>query len=311
MQPPDPQVTILLALYNGGATLAEQLASLASQTHANWRLIVSDDGSQDTSLATLARFAADLPAPQVRLMMGPARGSAWNFRHMIGALTDRVDHVAFCDQDDVWLPDKLARAVAALARCPADLPALYCSRTVICDAALTGRRPSRLPSRPPAFRNALVQNIAGGNTIVLNPAAARLARQAHRDAGPVVEHDWWLYQVVTGAGGTVVYDPTPSVLYRQHGGNQIGANDTLGACARRLCMVLAGRFQGWNSINIAALEATIHRLTPENRALLAQFAALRLAPLPRRLLLLAQSGLFRQGRGGQAGLWMATILRRI
>ena len=311
MQTPGPRVTILLALYNGGVALAEQLASLAHQTHANWRLIVSDDGSQDTGLATLARFASGHAAPRVRLMMGPARGSAWNFRHMIGALTDRSGHVAFCDQDDVWLPDKLARAVAALARCPADHPALYCSRTVICDAALSGQRPSRLLRRPPAFRNALVQNIAGGNTIVLNPAAARLARQAHRDAGPVVEHDWWLYQIVTGAGGTVVFDPAPSVLYRQHGGNQIGANDSLRAAARRLHMVLAGRFRGWNSINIRALEATMHHLTPENRALLAQFAALRLAPLPLRLLMLARSGLFRQGLGGQAGLWMAAILGRL
>ena len=197
---------------------------------------------------------------------------------------------------------------------PADIPALYCSRTWITDAHLGNRRLSALFTKPPGFANALVQNIAAGNTILLNRAAAGLARAAAPGAVGIADlpaHDWWLYQLVTGVGGTVVRDPAPTLLYRQHDANQIGANDGWRARMSRIGMLLGGRFSDWNAANITALETLGTHLTPKNRDALARFAALRQRALPGRVWGFARSGLYRQTALGQAALWLAVLLRRI
>lgn len=302
-----PEVTILMALCNGARFLREQLDSIAAQEGVGWRLLAADDGSIDATRAILAAFAADHPGRGIALIEGRRRGPAANFLHLIRAADPDSPFTAFADQDDVWLPGKLARAVAALADVPAGLPALHCGRTVICDARLRPLGLSPPVRLPPSFRNALVQNIAGGNTMVLNRAALRLAQAAAGEAGAVVMHDWWLYQLVSGAGGLVLHDPRPMVLYRQHGGNVIGSNASLAARLRRIRLVAAGVLREWNETNIAALGASAHRLTPENRALLAAFAKAKRAPLRTRLAGLARLGLYRQSRGGRIGYWAAAV----
>ena len=198
-----------------------------------------------------------------------------------------------------------------LAQVPADTPALVGGRSYVCDAELGHRRLSPLPRRPPSFQHALVQNFAGGNTMMLNRAGVDLLRAAAHEAGRIVVHDWWVYQIVAGAGGRVLFDPAPLLLYRQHGGNQIGANSGVEAKIKRLRWMLRGRFRRWNAINLAALRASAHRFTPENRALLEDFAHLQRAGLMERLRLLRRLGLYRQGMAGTLSLWTAAILGRI
>ncbi|HEX9858289.1 MAG TPA: glycosyltransferase family 2 protein [Paracoccaceae bacterium] len=306
-----PKLAILLAVYNGAAHLAEQLDSYAAQDETDWQLWVSDDGSTDGSREIVARFAAARPKDKVKVVEGPRQGSAMNFRHLLKALPPDMPRAAFSDQDDVWLPHKLTRALRALDEVPQEVPAIYCSRTIICDEDLRPRRPSRIFRRPPGFCNALVQNIAAGNTIVFNPAALRLVRAANAEAAEVTLHDWWVYQIVTGAGGQVISDAEPGLLYRQHDGNLVGANNGLRALLVRLAMMLNGRYSVWNSVNIAALSASAHRLTGENRAILHHFARARQSRLPRRLVLLARAGLYRQTPLSQAGFWLAALLGRI
>lgn len=310
-----PVVTVLLGQMNGARFLEAQLASIAAQTRCPVRLIVSDDGSADHGLMLVRAFTARHPEVAVTVLDGPGRGFAQNFLHLIRAACPEAGpapgYVALCDQDDYWLPGRLARAVRLLEAVPAGVPALYGGRTMVCEADLTPRRASTPHTRAPSFRNALVQSIAGGNTMVLNPAAVELARAASLEARTVVSHDWWLYQIVSGVGGRVIYDPRPTVLYRQHGANLVGANNSIRGSAIRLAALMAGRFSRWNRINIAALRASAHRFTPENRATLEDFAALREAPLPARLRLLARSGLYRQTWRGDIALWIATLLRRV
>ncbi|WP_238380917.1 glycosyltransferase [Alkalilacustris brevis] len=301
-------MAILLAVYNGAALLEEQLASYLAQHHADWSLIVSDDGSSDTSRQIVQRFAARAAGRAVRLRAGPRAGFASNFLALLQAAGPDAPFAALSDQDDVWLPAKLERALAALAGLPPCLPALYCSRSLISDAKLGARRPSCRLRRAPGFANALVQNIASGNTIVLNRAALDLVQAAGTDLRDApVAHDWWIYQIVTGAGGAVVHDDRPGLLYRQHANNLIGANDGLRARLCRIAQLLRGDYRAWNDRNLAALEASRHRLTPGNRALLARFAQARRSPLPRRLRLLRGSGVYRQGRAGNALLWFAAL----
>ena len=311
----DGPVTILMGVFQGADHLQEQLDSFAAQDHADWRLVASDDGSRDAGPGLIRAFAATRPEGMVRLVQGPARGFAANYLSMIRALPKAPGWVAFSDQDDVWLPDRLSRGLAALAAL--DGPALYCSRSYITSNRLQDRRPSAPRPRPPSFCNALVQNIAAGNTMLLNPAAAALIRNAADDAAAVVAHDWWVYMLVTGAGGRVVHDDRPTVLYRQHAANAIGANDGAMAKIRRLWQVMMGTFRDWNDVNAAALAASAHQLSPEARALFQDWQAMRqtrgLASggMLHRLLRLRRLRLYRQTATSTMALWLSAAIGRL
>ncbi len=306
-----PEMAILLGLHEGERYLRAQLDSLALQTWTDWRLVVSDDSATPQGRAIVERFAARLGAGRVQVIDGPRQGAAQNYLHLFANLPPGCRHVALCDQDDVWMPGKLARAVAALAAVPQDRPAALFADRAVCDHGLAAPRRARPPARPPGFCNALVQNVMPGNTIVLNAAAARLCAATATSATGIVAHDWWIYQIVTGAGGVILRDPGVAVLYRQHGANLVGAGLGPRAMAARAAAALMGRHRGWYGAHLRALSSIADRLTPENRRVLAGFAALRGAALVPRLRMFARLGLYRQTRAGQAMLWLQALAGRI
>ncbi|WP_142663230.1 glycosyltransferase [Paracoccus laeviglucosivorans] len=305
-QPMPRQVSILMAVYQGQTYLPVQLRSLIEQHWQDWHLIVGDDGSTDRSRKILDDFAAELAPGRVRTVPGPRAGAAANFRALLDQVPPDATHIAFCDQDDAWDAEKLSRGIQAL---PEHVPAIWCSRVVVCDMRMQPLSLSPLPRHKPCFRHALMQNLVQGNTLLMNRAAYDIVRAANAEAGPVVMHDWWIYQLVTGAGGQVIYDPLPSVLYRQHGANVVGANNRLISRLGGLKRMFAGTYREWSRTNLQALVASKHRLTPENRALLEQFAALH-GSFPQRVGALRRGGFRRQGRVSQAALWLAVLLRR-
>ncbi|GGX70551.1 glycosyl transferase [Tateyamaria omphalii] len=305
-------VHILMAVFNGADHLQGQLDSFDAQTHSDWHLIASDDGSQDDSTDILRKYAQGERA--VDVLHGPCLGGAANFMFLLRHLATKqpvAGCIAFADQDDKWLPHKLARALDHLEGTDPERPALYCSRSLIAGPDLSAPRLSAPRPKPPGFRNALVQNIAGGNTIVLNRAASALVLKAAPHVDEVVVHDWWVYQLVTGAGGVVLHDDEPGLLYRQHDANQIGANDTTRARLLRIAMLLRGDFRAWNDVNIAALRANEKLLSADNRTVLQSFDRMRRLPLLRRLYTVQRLGLYRQTRASTAALWIAAVLRRI
>lgn len=301
---------VLLALFDGAAHLAEQLASIAAQSHSPALILGSDDGSSDETRAVFARFAAGYSAGRAQLVDGPARGATANFLSLLARVGPGPDFVALSDQDDVWLPDKLARAIAALAP-QGDRPALYGARSWETDERLQHPRLSRAMPAPLNFAHALVQNFAGGNTMVLNRAALDLVQRCLPGLPEPVVHDWWLYQLIAGAGGEIIFDEAPVLYYRQHADNQIGAAGSLRAKLARARAMLGGTYADWNARNIAALTHCAAELTPAARALLADFAAQRAAGLAGRLSLLRRHGLHRKGWLNQAGLWLAALLGRM
>lgn len=206
-------IEVLLSSFNGGAWLPEQLQSLAAQTYPDWQLLARDDGSRDGSRALLEQFVA--VQGRGRVLAGPNLGYRQSF---LGLLVEsRAPLVAFCDQDDVWLPTKLERAARALGTVEPGRPALHVCRFLSVDAAL---RPLRHPraSRPPrySFAHAIAECSTFGMTMTLNAAARELiASRLPRDP---ISHDWWCYLVVA-ATGRVIAEPEPLVLYRRHGAN--------------------------------------------------------------------------------------------
>ena len=316
-----PRLALALATRDGAGWLGAQLDSIAAQTLPPDLVLAGDDGSTDATPDILDAFGAAHPALGLTRVPGPRQGSAANFISLLARLPEGTRHAAFADQDDVWLPGKLARAVDRLAAegRGRDGPVLYCARVTICDDALRPRGATRLPARPMGFGNALAQNVASGNTIVLNAAATAIAREAAArivatGAWPVV-HDWWLYQLVTGAGGRAVFDPEPQLMYRQHAGNLIGANAGVLARARRLRHLWVGTYRSWNETNLAALSAAEHLLTPRNAARLRAFRRARarkgVAAAPARLAALRGLGLYRQGRRGQTSLYAAALMGKL
>ena len=304
------RVLIGLALYNGAEHVAAQLDSIAAQDHQDWRLIVSDDGSTDDGPQIVRNFATRFPDGRVTLMQGPRAGATRNFLSMM-ALPEADEYLSLADQDDVWRPEKLSRALAALqARSDAGL---YSACTTICDAQLTPLAGSRRFAGPYNFRNALVQAVTAGNTCVLTPEAIRRVRQAASAAMArgVESHDWWLYQIVSGMGMTIIRDDAEVLLYRQHGDNLKGRNDTIPAMRARLGQLFAGDYGGWLHDNVAALSSVSEQLTPENQEVLARFRAALGQPGWSMAREFARLGLRRQTLAGTAALYAAALGGRL
>jgi glycosyltransferase involved in cell wall biosynthesis len=248
---------ILLSTYNGEAYLDAFLDSLAAQTHADWVLIWRDDGSTDGTVAKLTAWGAGrtIRVTEPAGNIGVTRSFMTLLRAAIGH-----DVVAFADQDDVWLPEKLTWAIAALSDTPEDKPALYCARQILVDKALKRIGLSAPLDGPAEFPAALTQNIATGNTVVLNAAAVALV--ARSEPPPETWHDWWCYLMVSAAGGRILRDARGVILYRQHSGNVVGAPAS--APRRALAAMRRGpaAFMAVFRANVAALAAQSGGLSP-------------------------------------------------
>lgn len=306
----DTHVHVLMGVFNGASFLPAQLRSIADQTRANVSLTCSDDASDDHSTSVISQFASKTGL-KINQRIGPASGFSRNYMGLISALPEQPGYVALADQDDIWNPDKLSRAITALSDL-GDAPALYCARRWIWDPEGGRCAASARHYRSFSFKNALIENVAPGNTIVLNPAAAELARRAADKTGPVFAHDWWLYLLIVGVGGHVHFDNgAPCIWYRQHAGNAIGAGHGLRQQVRRKLGVVQGVFADRISNNVGAMNAVTGLLTPQARETLHRFEAARNSPFFNRLSELLQIAPRRQSTLGTLGFWGAASFGRI
>jgi glycosyltransferase involved in cell wall biosynthesis len=305
-----PKVAILLCTYHGQHYLVEQLESFAAQTYSNWEVWASDDGSQDGTHAILESYQEKWGVDRLSIHFGPAEGFAANFLSLTCKVGIESDYYAYSDQDDIWEPDRLSRALDWIKTVPPDIPVLYSSRTRYISKDGLDLGFSTLFKKPPSFRNALVQSIAGGNTMVFNQTA-RLLLIKTSSCLKVVSHDWWAYMILSGCGGRVFYDPYPGVRYRQHGNNLAGLNNTFLAKLQRVKELLAGRFKHWNQINLNAMNEMSHYLTDENRQVLALFGKARCGFIFSRIYNLYRSGVYRQTLAGNIGLFIAALFKKL
>lgn len=306
------KVAVILGCYDGGAYLAEQLQSILRQSHKALHVFIAIDGTPTHITTDVLGVDAIKQISKLSIAIRPENvGFATNFIRALADIDQRFEYFAFSDQDDVWHANKLEKALSALSEVSADTPALYCARTEIADATCERTLGYSLRfNKSPSFANALVQNIGGGNTMVFNRAARDLIINAAED-GNVVSHDWWCYQIVSGAGGYVVYDPEPCLKYRQHANNLVGANTSWRARFLRIRGLLQGRFRTWNDINLKALSEHSHLLTRDNRKILSDFIEARQSSLIKRLFLFKRSGIYRQTLFGNLGLLLGVFLNKV
>lgn len=302
-------VAILLGTYNGAAYLAEQLDSFLAQTHTNWHIYVSDDGSSDATLAMLEEYRAKTGG-RLTIYAGPRKGFAENFLSLVCRGEIQADYYAYSDQDDIWLADKLARAVAWHESVDGHKPALYGSTTLLVDAQNNEIGETFLFRKPFGFRNAIIQNIASGNTMVFNNATRRLLVEVGNNIH-VVAHDWWTYILTSACGGAVHVDPKPSLRYRQHGNNLIGSNMGVMAKWARACGMLKGQLHVWGNSHVAALEKIKQHFTAENLSVYELYKNAREKSFFPRVLGINRSGIYRQTMLGNMGLIVAILLGKI
>ena len=274
-------ISVALCTLNGGRYLPALLASLGRQTLPPLELVVCDDGSTDGTWEQLEHFAATSSFPVILRRNAERLGVQANFQ--VAASLCRGALTAFADQDDIWLPDKLARAAAVLAKAEKPEVSLYCTRLTCIDAAGSVLGYTRVPTCI-GFRNALVENIATGCSVVFGSALK--ARFTAAVAADMAMHDWWLY-LLASSFGEVFFDPEPGVLYRQHENNVAGWQPRLSRWRARLQSTRArlrtGR-RGMDSLNQAVRFVRAYPDCPAHvRTTVQELMALRNAPLLPRL----------------------------
>jgi glycosyltransferase involved in cell wall biosynthesis len=304
-------LAIILCTYNGERFLQEQLDSFGAQTYKNWSLFVCDDGSKDRTKDLVENYINTQKQNHIEWTINnPCLGFAKNFLQGIKTTPDHFDYYALSDQDDIWMNNKLKRGIDYLKTIPQNIPALYCTRTLLVDGEANEIGLSPHFNKPPSFSNALVQSIAGGNTMIFNQSAHELISRA-RSETDVISHDWFIYQLITGAGGHVYYDPEPSLLYRQHGNNIIGSNIGMWARVIRIRKLINGSFKEWNNKHIIALQPFISFFTTANQKKFDLFTKARNQTIIARLLNFKKIGIYRQTFAGNIALIIAAILNKI
>lgn len=226
MSSPDPTVHILLATFEGERWLPEWLASLRAQEHRHWRLWVKDDGSSDGTVQLLQSAAATDARITLCSEAPTGSGAARSFAWLWNQLASEADYVAFADQDDVWLPNRLSLTLTECRRIEGPTraePALVHTDLEVVDESLRPIAPSftryaLLPRGTRTLRDVIRGNAAVGCTMTLN-RALRAAVGPLPDELPM--HDWWIACAAAAFGSTRYLD-TPTVRYRQHGGNVVG-----------------------------------------------------------------------------------------
>lgn len=211
------RAAVVIATYNGARYLDAQLASLSTQTRRPDLVVLRDDGSTDDSVDRVVRWArasaVELQVVTAHEWLGPAR----SFLHALHAASP-ADVFLFCDQDDVWSPHKVERAVSALECIDDSRPHLVATRVEVVDAELNPLGLSAIPSHL-SFGSAVCESVLAGCTMAMNGALRKLlVRELPRQ---LQMHDWWCYLLASGAGG-ITFDAEPSLKYRQHGANAVG-----------------------------------------------------------------------------------------
>lgn len=299
----EKKVAVVLCVKDSQEFIKEQIESIHSQSHKSFDIFIGDDGCSKGVLEYLKSYCK-------KIIIGPKKSFAHNFLNTLMHVPKDYDYYAFCDHDDIWHKDKLERAITELEKFDSEVPNLYCGRTELInkDGSEIGLSP--LFKKSPSFRNALIQSIAGGNTMVLNTKSAELLEKVELSL-PMVSHDWLTYIFVSGAGGNVVYDFEPSVKYRIHKDNLIGSNLGFKSTLQRGFKVFSGEWKNWIQINIDQINKAA-LLNFKNKIIYQGFIEMRNERnIFRKIILLKKFGFYRQSILGNVALIFMIVFNRI
>ena len=214
-------VEVLLGTYNSSKYLSEQLDSLFNQTRQDFRILVRDDGSTDSTPELLKEAHRAHPEKIVLLSSSGNGGFLANFGALLEAAT--ADCLLFCDHDDVWLPEKIEKTVKVMEELTEkygnDVPLCVHCDAILCDGALNPVHPSvhaawKVGSTPE--KSGFPVNIPiFGWSMAINRKLRDLALPLTPECS---SHDTWCGRVAWYLG-KVAFIPEPLLKYRVHTGN--------------------------------------------------------------------------------------------
>lgn len=220
------KIAILMATYNGGKYICQQIDSILSQTCKDWELYIHDDGSTDNTIAAVESYVEKYP-DKIHLIDGKSTGGAkYNFFYMFGQV--EASYYMTCDQDDVWLEKKIELTYDKMLAIEdkADVPCLVYTELRVVDSELntiadTMSEYQSLDCHKRTINQFILQNSVTGCTMMVNRALRD--KMLHiTDIDNTIMHDWWAALVAAQFGKTAFIDE-PTILYRQHGDNSLGA----------------------------------------------------------------------------------------
>ena len=220
------KIAILMATYNGEKYICQQIDSILSQTCKDWELYIHDDGSTDNTIAVVESYVEKYPN-KIHLIDGKSTGGAkYNFFYMFGQV--EAPYYMTCDQDDVWLDKKIELTYDKMLTIEnkADVPCLVYTELRVVDSELntiadTMSGYQSLDCHKRTINQFILQNSVTGCTMMVNMALRD--KMLHiTDIDNTIMHDWWAALVAAQFGKTAFIDE-PTILYRQHGDNSLGA----------------------------------------------------------------------------------------
>lgn len=225
----DDKVEILLATYNGEKYLGSLLESVKNQTYTNWRLVIRDDDSTDATLQIIQQYKAQIKLPNQVICVKDNKGNLGpiqNFAVLFHRST--ASYVMFCDQDDVWKPEKIELSLNKLRSLESlygkDTPILVHTDLTVVNEKLDQISPSfwQLQKLDPTIgsnlNKLLFHNVITGCTMLINRAAIKRSLPIPKQA---LMHDYWI-SLIVAKYGIIEYIPQSTIYYRQHKKNKIG-----------------------------------------------------------------------------------------
>lgn len=232
------RIAILLATYNGAKYIEEQMESLVAQSNQEWTAYIHDDGSQDGTVDIVNSYIQKYPEHFVKVE-GQATGSAkTNFFYLMKQV--EAPYVMCCDQDDIWLPDKIQLTLDAMHELEneveehkevpllvfTELKVVDNERNVIADRM---SKMQKLNCNRTKTRDLVIQNYITGCTMMMNQKLLRMALGRNQEdnliipnVNNIIMHDWWC-ALIAAEYGKLKFIPNPTILYRQHDDNSVGA----------------------------------------------------------------------------------------
>ncbi|MFD2672019.1 glycosyltransferase family 2 protein [Marinicrinis sediminis] len=220
------RVDILLSTYNGAKYLPELLESILMQTYQGWRLLIRDDGSTDGTTGIVNDFCKQYSEKVLYLQdeentLGPSQ----SFSRLMNS--SDAKYILFCDQDDVWLNNKVELTLEKMLQLENEAPnqplLLHTDLMVVNEKlhllSNSFLKYQKLNPELSELHQILIQNVVTGCTLMINRP---LKLRAHPIPNQAIMHDWWL-ALTASIFGRIYYINCPTILYRQHGRNSVGA----------------------------------------------------------------------------------------
>jgi rhamnosyltransferase len=219
----------MMATYNGGEYIREQIDSIISQTWNNWKLLIRDDGSSDHTISIIKEFVDKDNRISLTENHSDYHGWQRNFQQLILQSSNEADYYMFCDQDDIWKPNKIEVFVDEMKiieqSSNSKAVIVYGDMEIIDESGKVTQNSfnsiynMKLKHSTDSFFS---QRIYGCNmminSVLMNQAKKTLADQTYSD----LCHDGFIAKVTAATDGVIHFIDIPYMQYRRYGGNATG-----------------------------------------------------------------------------------------